>query len=168
MASIVQAQAQFADGKYPAARTTLLATLRRNRKSTDEDPRALAAAWYALARVTLHNGDSEEYRVAALRSGIIMAKSDRVTLAERVSGEVLIADTWAMSGDPNGAVRRYRKVGTAARARGDIEISELMELRAIYARSGFDGRTEARRSLERAAQDTTLSFLQQLTLLNIK
>ena len=114
------AQTQFAKGAYPDARKTLLPSLHRNRNATDQDPRALSALWQALTRVTLHNGDMEEYRRAALRSGSILAKSQNVTLAERVRGNVQLADALTLTGDTQGAVRRYRSVGKKARARGDV------------------------------------------------
>lgn len=157
IASIHHAQAQFADGEYPDARKTLLASLARNRGQDKEDPRAMSALWHALARVTLHNGDLQEYRRAALRSGSILARADAVTISEQVRGEVQIADALSMTGDPDGAVHRYRAVGREARARGEIELAEMMELRAVYARSSFDGRPAARRRLERAAEDATLT-----------
>lgn len=157
IASIRHAQAQFAEGAYPDARKTLLASLNRNRKATKQDPRALSALWHALARVTLHNGDLDEYRRAALRSGSILANSDAVTPAEHVRGEVQIADALAMTGDPNGAVRKYRDLVDEARARGETDLAGMMQLRAIYARSSFDGRPAARRALEDAAENMTLS-----------
>jgi hypothetical protein len=157
VASIHHAQAQFADGEYPDARKTLLASLARNRGQDNADPRAMSALWHALARVTLHNGDLQEYRRAALRSGSILARADTVTKSEQVRGEVQIADALSMTGDPDGAVRRYRAVGRDARTRGDVELAEMMELRAVYARSTFDGRPAARRKLERAAEDAALT-----------
>lgn len=157
IASIQHAQAQFADGQYPEARKTLLASLNRNRRATGEDPRALSALWHALARVTLHNGDLVEYRKASLRAGSIMARATSVTESERIRGEVQVADALASAGDPDGAVRRYRSVAAQARSRGDDELSQMLELRAIYARSSFDGKPEARRKLERAAGDPSLT-----------
>jgi predicted negative regulator of RcsB-dependent stress response len=123
IASIQHAQAQFADGEYPDARKTLLSSLTRNRGQNDEDPRAMSALWHALARVTLHNGDMQEYRRAALRSGSILSRADTVTTSEQVRGEVQIADALSMTGHPDGAVRRYRAVGREARERGDIELA---------------------------------------------
>lgn len=159
IASIRHAQAQFANGQYPNARKTLLASLARNRHRQAGDPRAISALWYALARVTLHNGDMQEYRKAALRSGSILARAESVTPSERVRGETQIADALSMTGDSEGAVRRYRRIGEAARERGDIELAELMELRSIFAQSTFDGRPAARRKLERAATDPALTPL---------
>lgn len=157
VASIRHAQAQFALGDYVDARKTLLASLDRTRGADRADPRARSALWHALARVTLHNGDMQEYRRAALRSGSILARADTVTPSERVRGEVQIADALAMSGDSDGAVRRYRKVGATARQGGDAELAQLMGLRAIVARAGLDGRPQARRALERAATDPELT-----------
>lgn len=157
VASIRHAQAQFALGAYVDARKTLLATLARHRGAEKADPRALSALWHALARVTLHNGDREEYRRAALRSGSILARADTVTPSERIRGEVQVADALSMTGDADGAVRRYRKVGDRARASGDRELAQLMALRATVARAGLDGRPAARRALERAAADPTLT-----------
>lgn len=157
IASIRHAQAQFANGAYPDARKTLLASLHRNRRATNEDPRALSALWHALARVTMHNGDMQEYRRAALRSGSILARAASVTPGERVRGEVQIADALSTTGDVDGAVRRYRAVGRDAESRGDQELAQMMRLRSIYARSSFDGRPAARRALERAAGDAELT-----------
>lgn len=157
IASIHHAQAQFAQGAYTDARKTLLASLRRNRTAAGQDPRAVSALWHALARVTLHNGDMDEYRRASLRAGSILARSNSVSLAEQVRGEVETADALSVTGDTEGAVRRYLKVAEAARARGDAELAQLMNLRSIYARSGLDGRPAARRALEKAARNAALT-----------
>jgi hypothetical protein len=158
VASIKHAQAQFALGAYVDARKTLLASLRRNQGEEKSDPRALSALWHALARVTLHNGDREEYRRAALRSGSILARADNVLPSERTRGEVQIAEALAFGGDVDGAVRRYRRVEKAAQAGGDRELEQLMQLRATAVRgASFDERPKARRALERAALDPSLT-----------
>lgn len=157
VASIRHAQAQFALGEYVDARKTLLASLGRNRGAERVDPRAMSALWHALARVTLHNGDMQEYRRAALRSGSILRRAETVTPSERIRGEVQVADALGMTGDAEGAVRRYRKVGQTAQANGDVELAQLMRLRATVARAGLDGRPQARRALERAAADPELT-----------
>ena len=95
VASIVHAQTLFAQGSYPAARKTLRSSLDRNQGATEQDPRALSALWHALARVTLHNGDIDEYRHAALRSATIIANATSVTPRERQMGEMQIGDALA-------------------------------------------------------------------------
>lgn len=157
IASTLQAQVQFAEGDYRSARKTLWSALHRNSGATEQDPRALSALWHALARVTLHNGDMQEYRRAALRSGTILANATSITPQERQMGQVQVGDALAASGDPEGAVRRYRRVGALASQQGDIELAQLMTLRAIYVRSGSHGRPAARSAFERQAKDTTLT-----------
>lgn len=157
MASIGHAQAEFAAGRYGEARKTLLSALGRNRNATAQDPRALSALWYALARVTLHNGDMQEYRKAALRSGTILAKATSVTPAERQMGELQIGDALAASNDPEGGVRHYRRIAATARANGDTELAELMDLRVIHVRTGLSSRPQARDEFERRSADATLT-----------
>lgn len=155
IASIHHAQAQFANGEYPDARKTLLASINRNRKA--EDSRAMSALWHALARVTLHNGDREEHFRASLKAGSILARAQSVTPAERVRGEIQVADAWAATGESDNAARRYGEIEAAARARGEAELADMMKVRAIAVRSSFDGRPFARLALERLARDGNLS-----------
>jgi len=157
VASILHAQVQFAEGNYPAARKTLRSSLDRISGAVGQDPRAVSALWHALARVTLHNGDMQEYRKAALRSATILAEASSVTPQERQMGQVQIGDALAAGGDVEGAVRRYRSVGKLAGEQGDMELAQLMSLRAIYARSGIYGRSSVRSALERELQNTSLT-----------
>lgn len=158
IASIRHAQTQFAQGTYLAARGTLLRSLRRNGRATEQEPRALSALWFALARVTLHSGDMQEYRRATLRSGSILARSASVTLNERVWGDIQIGDVLAGWGDFTGATRRYASIGAQARERGDIAMAEMMDLRAQYIRASGSGNPAiARRVFARAATDATLT-----------
>ncbi|PZN94904.1 MAG: hypothetical protein DCF31_08075 [Alphaproteobacteria bacterium] len=157
VASIQHAQAQFADGQYPAARKTLRASLHRHQGATAQDPRAISALWHALARVTLHNGDVEEYRRAAMRSATILANATSVTPQERQMGEMQIGDAMAATGDSDGAARHYRRVGKMAADQGDIELEQLMTLRAIYARSGIHGRSAVRSALAREMEKSGLT-----------
>ena len=83
VASIIHAQTLFAQGSYLAARKILRSSLDRNQGANEQDPRAVSALWHGLARVTLHNGDIDEYRRAALRSATIIANASSVTQRER-------------------------------------------------------------------------------------
>lgn len=157
VASILHAQTQFAEGNYPAARKTLRASLVRNQGATEQDPRALSALWHALARVTLHDGDVDEYRRAALRSATIIANATSVTPQERQMGEMQVGDALAAGGDIDGAIRRYRRVGKMAADKGDVELEQLMALRAINARSGIQGRLAVRSAIEREMQNPNLT-----------
>jgi len=157
VASILRAQTQFAEGNYPAARKTLRSSLVRNQGATEQDPRALSALWHALARVTLHDGDVDEYRRAALRSATIIANASSVSPQERQMGEMQVGDALAASGDTDGAIRRYRRVGKMAADRGDVELEQLMALRAINARSGIHGRLAVRSAIEREMKNPNLT-----------
>jgi hypothetical protein len=156
-ASILHAQTLFADGKYPAARKILQASLARNRNAVDEDPRALSALWYALGRVTLHDGDMVEYRRAVLRSAKIMANASGVTPEERQIGEIELGDAFAANGNVAAAKRHYLRVGKLAADQGDQELAQLMTLRAINAQSGIHGRLQVRNALLRALEKPNLT-----------
>lgn len=167
IASIKHAQAQFAAGDYPDARITLRAALRRNGDAIDKDPRAVSALWYALGRVTLHNGDMDEFRKSAMRAGAILDQSTIVTPHERVLGGTQIADALLMSGDVHGAVRRYRSMAENARERGEKKYAELLEIRALNAQSLLAGRGSTKRAVTRMLNEEQLSNAAQLTALSL-
>ena len=157
VASILHAQTLFAQGSYLAARKILRSSLDRNQGANEQDPRAVSALWHGLARVTLHNGDIDEYRRAALRSATIIANASSVTQRERQMGEMQIGDALAASGDTDGAIRRYRRVGKMAADQGDLELEQLMAVRAINARAGTHGRSAVRSAIEREMSNPNLT-----------
>lgn len=167
IASIKHAQAQFAAGDYPEARIALRAALDRHEDAADTDPRAVSALWYALGRATLHNGDLVEYRKAAMRAGSILEGAPALTQSERVLGGTQIADALLLTGDPLAAARRYQSMETEARERGDERVAQLLNLRAIHARSYWSGKATQKRAIKRLLASQKLAPSAELLALSL-
>ena len=115
-ATLRHAENQFVAGKYKDARTTLLASVRRNKKADKQYPVLVASLYRANGRVAAHLGEGESYRLStissldALRSGL--PDNDPRVIAQRVE----IGDMFANIGRIDAAIGVYNQVVRDAHA----------------------------------------------------
>lgn len=157
-ATIRHAQAQFATGMYADARSTLWASIKRNRSVETTQPRAVSALYHALARVTLHNGDKDEFRRSALRAASILADSRIIEPHERVNGQIRLADAYAALGELNMARAAYRTARSMAEAAGLKSAADVLRVREVWmgVLSGLDNNANQR--LAAMATDQSLAI----------
>ncbi|MEN2785882.1 hypothetical protein ACFOKI_10250 [Sphingomonas qilianensis] len=109
-ASLAHAENAFVAGDYTTARTTLLASIRRNRKYAATLPVDVSDLMRAQSRVAVHLGEKNSYLsstrdvVDALKAGL--PDSDARILDARIA----VGDSQAKIGNINTAVGIYRSV----------------------------------------------------------
>ncbi|MFC3582071.1 protein kinase family protein [Sphingomonas hylomeconis] len=109
-ASLAHAENAFVAGDYKTARTTLLASIRRNKKYAATLPVDVSDLMRAQSRVAVHLGEKASYLsstrdvVATLKAGL--PESDSRILDARIA----VGDSQAKIGNVNTAVRIYRSV----------------------------------------------------------
>ena len=115
-ATLQHAENQFVSGDYKDARTTLLASLSRNKKADKEYPVLVASLYRANGRVAAHLGEGDSYRLStissldALRAGL--PETDERVIAQRVE----VGDMFANFSRYEAAADVYKKVVRQAHA----------------------------------------------------
>lgn len=115
-ATLAVAETQFVAGDYAGARTTMLASLGRNRRYAKTYPVPVSDLLRANSRVAAHLGETEAYRVGA----ISVLRTLRAALPKndpRVFGaQIEAADSFAKTGQVDAALSVYRQVAKEAHA----------------------------------------------------
>jgi len=167
-ASLALAERQLLSGDYRDARTTLLASLRRNKGEARRYPEPLSDLYRANGLVAAHLGMDDDYYDSTwqiyrtLKAGI--PKDDYRHLGARME---IAAMTTRMKGVDRGE-RAYREVAEEARRLGREDISGMAEVRAAWLTYKEDpgaGRQRLRKLIDRAPplQPVALSYAKLFT-----
>jgi len=130
-ASTALAEQEFVEGKYQDARTTLKASLGRNKSYAKDYPVPVANLFRADSRVAAHMGAGDEYRtetfavVSALKAGI--PGDDARVLA----AEVEVGDMFARLGQIDAAVQKYHALADRASKADQVYIDGMARLRVV-------------------------------------
>ncbi len=124
----------FVSGDYKLARTTMLASLGRNRRFAAQYPTDVADLLRANGRVAVHLGEGSAYQSAVvdvlrvLRQGY--GKNDPRTL----EAELDLADSYARFGRPDEAARAFARVASRAHDLGlpMVEGQALLRTAILY------------------------------------
>jgi hypothetical protein len=134
-ASTALAEQEFVEGKYQDARTTLKASLGRNKGYAKDYPEPVANLFRADSRIAAHMGAGDEYRietfavVSALKTGL--PNDDARVLA----AEVEVGDMLARMGQIEAAVQKYHALAERAAKANLPNVEGMARLRvvALYA-----------------------------------
>jgi hypothetical protein len=130
-ASTALAEAEFVEGKYQDARTTLKASLGRNKGYANDYPVPVANLFRADSRVAAHMGAGDEYRVetfavvSALKAGM-PSDDGRVLMAE-----VEVGDMFARMGQIDAAVQKYHALAERAAKANLPTVEGMARLRVV-------------------------------------
>ncbi len=125
-ATIALAEQQFRSGEYVHAKGLLAAAISRNKDRGAEAPRAVAAIYEAMATVSLHEGDQDDYRRAV--AGQVKTLRDNLPaddVAVQASATAL-GDMWIKLG-------RYRQAESTFRGIEEQALSEEQAYPAMMA-----------------------------------
>lgn len=128
-ATLAHAENQFLAGDFVDARTTMLASIKRNGGAAKRYPVAVADLHRANARIAAHLGEPEAPRqgqaasLLALRAGL--PKTDSRVLVQRI----LLADQFLKSGRLQSALNTYRDTAEEARKLGDKRVEGYARFR---------------------------------------
>ena len=134
-ASTALAEQEFVEGKYQDARTTLKASLGRNKGYAKGYPEPVASLFRADSRIAAHMGAGDEYRietfavVSALKAGL--PNDDARVLA----AEIEVGDMLARMGQIDAAVQQYHALAERAAKANLPYVEGMARLRvvALYA-----------------------------------
>lgn len=158
-ATLTHAENQFVAGGYKAARGTLIASIKRNRRYARKLPVDVSYLLRANARVAEHLGEGQAYRlstfdmVSALKEGL-PDDDPRVLLAELER-----ADIFARFGEPESSEAGYRSVLRRAEDRDLVTVKgyALLRIVALYFHLAELDRTEfgsrARKAIDAIVKD---------------
>lgn len=130
-ATLAHAENQFVAGDYAAARRTLRGSINRNQRFAENYPVPVSDLLRADARMNLHLGESQLYRIGqvealkALKAGL--PATDGRVLAQRVE----VADAFARVGKVHQALTAYATVADEAGQAGSRTVEAYARLRRV-------------------------------------
>lgn len=138
-ASLAHAENLFVSGDYATARSTLRASLGRNRKHSAGYPIQVSDLLRASSRVAEHLGEGRDYQLSALSVRDVLKKSFGADDFRTLVAEIEVGDSRAKLGFPTEAERIFRTVEKRAVELKQYRLAGFARLRlATMARKAFD------------------------------
>ena len=131
-ATIALAEQQFRNGEYVHAKGLLAAAISRNKDRGAEAPRAVAAIYEAMATVSLHEGDQDDYRRAV--AGQVKTLRDNLPaddVAVQASATAL-GDMWIKLGRYRQAESTFRGMEEQALAEGQAYPAMMAGMKRVW------------------------------------
>jgi hypothetical protein len=152
-ATLALAEALFLNGDYAAARTTVRASLGRNRDQARNYPEPVSDLYRAGSRITRHIGLDREARIdsfgilTALQAGIPREDHRHFTARLEIA-ELQMVSSHLQSSSFSGARRELQELARVARAAGREDVATIAELRERwYELIAYPGSTSAMTAL---------------------
>ncbi|MEA3031409.1 MAG: hypothetical protein QOG13_2734 [Sphingomonadales bacterium] len=152
-ATLALAEALFLNGDYAAARTTVRASLGRNRNQARNYPEPVSDLYRAGSRITRHIGLDREARIdsfgilTALQAGIPQEDHRHFTARLEIA-ELQMVSSHLQSSSFSGARRELQELARVARAAGREDVATIAELRERwYELIAYPGSTSAMTAL---------------------
>jgi len=147
-ATIALAEQQFRNGEYVHARGLLAAAISRNKDRGAEAPRAVAAIYEAMATVSLHEGDQDDYRRAV--AGQVKTLRDNLPaddVAVQASATAL-GDMWIKLGRYRQAESTFRGIEEQALAEGQAYPAMMAGMKRVWLAGALGKMRDARVMLD--------------------
>ncbi len=147
-ATIALAEQQFRNGEYVQAKGLLAAAISRNKDRGAEAPRAVAAIYEAMATVSLHEGDQDDYRRAV--AGQVKTLRDNLPaddVAVQASATAL-GDMWIKLGRYRQAESTFRGIEEQALAEGQAYPAMMAGMKRVWLAGALGKMRDARAMLD--------------------
>ncbi|KEZ18109.1 hypothetical protein CP98_02946 [Sphingobium yanoikuyae] len=147
-ATIALAEQQFRNGEYVHAKGLLAAAISRNKDRGAEAPRAVAAIYEAMATVSLHEGDQDDYRRAV--AGQVKTLRDNLPaddVAVQASATAL-GDMWIKLGRYRQAESTFRGIEEQALAEGQAYPAMMAGMKRVWLAGALGKARDARAMLD--------------------
>ncbi|ATP20064.1 MULTISPECIES: hypothetical protein [Sphingobium] len=131
-ATIALAEQRFRNGEYMQAKGLLAAAISRNKNKGAEAPRAVAAIYEAMATVSLHEGDQDDYRRAV--AGQVKTLRDNLPaddVAVQASATAL-GDMWIKLGKFRQADASFHAIEDQALAEGRAYPAMMAGMKRVW------------------------------------
>jgi hypothetical protein len=130
-ASLRHAENQFIAGQYDEARSTLNASIRRNRDERLNLPTEVAGLYRATSRVSAHLGDGRAYELGVINMRSVLRDGLPADDERQLHAEIEVADAQRALGQTNYARDRYREVADRAQFLGFHRTAAYAQLRMV-------------------------------------
>ncbi|AYO76766.1 tetratricopeptide repeat protein [Sphingobium yanoikuyae] len=151
-ATIALAEQRFRNGEYVQAKGLLAAAISRNKDKGAEAPRAVAAIYEAMATVSLHEGDQDDYRRAV--AGQVKTLRDNLPaddVAVQASATAL-GDMWIKLGRYRQAESTFRGIEEQALAEGQAYPAMMAGMKRVWLAGALGKAREASAMLDALEQ----------------
>jgi hypothetical protein len=147
-ATIALAEQRFRNGEYVQAKGLLAAAISRNKNKGAEAPRAVAAIYEAMATVSLHEGDQDDYRRAV--AGQVKTLRDNLPaddVAVQASATAL-GDMWIKLGKFRQADASFHAIEDQALAEGRAYPAMMAGMKRVWLAGALGKARDARAMLD--------------------
>lgn len=138
-ATLAHAENQFVSGDYAGSRTTLLASVRRNRRHGDDYPVPVSDLFRANGRIAEHVGEARSFQTSMLDMRDTLRDAFGADDFRAMVAQIEVGDSRAKLGHPDEANRIYRDVEERALRLGSNRVATLARLRqALLLRARYE------------------------------
>ena len=151
-ATIALAEQDFRDGEYVKAKALLAAAISRNKDKGAQAPRAVAAIYEALATVSLHEGDQDDYRRAV--AGQVKTLRDNLPADDVAvqAAATALGDMWIKLRDYRQAETTFRGIEEEALAQGQPYAAMMAGMKRVWLAAARGRAREATAMLDKLEQ----------------
>ncbi|MCI4588753.1 hypothetical protein MOK15_01345 [Sphingobium sp. BYY-5] len=146
-ATIALAEEKFRGGAYLDAKRLLSAAIGRNRDKGAIAPRPVAALYEAMATVSLHEGDQNDYRRAVAHQVAILRDNLPPDDVAVLSATTALGDMWIKLRNYRQAESTYRGIEQAALADGRAYAAMMAGMKRVWLAAAMDKPREANQML---------------------
>lgn len=147
-ATIALAEQQFRTGEYVHAKGLLAGAISRNKDKGAEAPRAVAAIYEAMATVSLHEGDQDDYRRAV--AGQVKTLRDNLPADDVAvqTAATALGDMWIKLGHYRQAAATFRGIEEQALAEGQAYPAMMAGMKRVWLAGALGKMRDARAMLD--------------------
>ena len=147
-ATIALAEEKFRDGDYLDAKALLARAISRNRDKAAEAPRPVAALYEAMATVSLHEGDQDDYRRAVAHQVETLRDNLPAEDPAVLSATTALGDMWIKLKNFPQAERTYRGIEEEALENGRSSAAMMAGLKRVWLAAAMRKPREANAMLD--------------------
>lgn len=146
-ASIALAEDRFRNGDYVEAKHLLSAAISRNKDNRATAPRPVAALYEAMATVSLHEGDQDDYRRAVARQVATLRDNLPPDDGSVVAATTALGDMWINLRNYKQAEVTYRGIEERALEGGRDMAAMMAGMKRVWLAAAMQKSDEAERML---------------------
>jgi tetratricopeptide (TPR) repeat protein len=151
-ATIALAEQRFRSGEYVHAKGLLAAAISRNKDKGADAPRAVAAIYEAMATVSLHEGDQDDYRRAVAGQDKTLRDNLPADDVAVQASATALGDMWIKLGRYRQAESTFRGIEEQALAEGQAYPAMMAGMKRVWLAGALGKMREARAMLDALEQ----------------
>lgn len=151
-ATIALAEEKFRTGGYVDAKKLLSAAIKRNEDKASAAPRPVAALYEAMATVSLHEGDQDDYRHAVVKQVETLRDNLPADDGAVLSATTALGDMWIKLNNYRQAESAYQEIEREALGSGRADAAMLAGMKRVWLAAAMKKTGEVERMMTELEQ----------------